>query len=130
MNPADLTPAGHPQDISERRIVVGFGNMGKMMQQIQKMQQEMDQLQNTLDQKTVEAQSGGGVVRVVCNGALEIVELEIEPDVVDPDDVDMLRDLVIAAVNQGLRAARDMVGEEMSKITGGLNLPNIPGLTS
>lgn len=108
---------------------MSFGNMGKMMKQIQKMQQQMEELQDVIDQKTVEAQAGGGVVRVVCNGALEVVELEIDPDVVDPDDVDMLRDLVIAAVNQGLRAARDMASEEIQKVTGGLNLPNIPGIT-
>ncbi len=109
---------------------MGFGNMGKMMQQIQQMQKDMEDLQDSLDQRTVEAQAGGGVVRVVCNGALEVVDIEVDPDVVDPDDIDMLRDLIIAAVNQGLRSARDMVSSEMEKITGGLNLPNIPGFTS
>ena len=109
---------------------MNFGNMGKMMQQVQKMQQDMERLQAEIDQKTVEAQAGGGVVRVVCNGAMEIIEVEIDPDVVDPEDVDLLRDLVIAAVNEALREAREMVNEEMQKITGGLNLPNLPGITS
>ncbi len=109
---------------------MNFGNMGKMMQQVQKMQQDMERLQAEIDQKTVEAQAGGGVVRVVCNGAMEIIEVDIDPDVVDPEDVDLLRDLVIAAVNEALREAREMVNEEMQKITGGLNLPNLPGITS
>ncbi len=107
-----------------------MGDMGKMMQQIQKMQQDLEDVQAEVEKKTVEAQAGGGVVRVVCNGAMEVVDIEIDPDAVDPDDVEMLSDLVIAAVNEGLRSARDMVKSEMEQVTGGLNLPNIPGFTS
>ncbi len=106
-----------------------MGNMGKMMEMVQKMQQDMEDLQDEIDKKTVEAQAGGGAVRVVVNGAMEIVEIEIAPEAVNPDDVEMLRDLIIAAVNEGLKEARAMVQEEMDEITGGLNLPNIPGFT-
>ncbi len=98
------------------------------MQQIQKMQKDMEAMQEEVKDKTVEAQSGGGVVRATVNGGMELVELEINPEAVDPEDTEMLRDLIIAAVNEGLRSAQDMVQEEMQKITGGLNLPNIPGL--
>ncbi len=110
---------------------MGYGNMGnmnKMMKQIQKMQQQMEEMQKEVERKTVEATAGGGVVRATVSGGLELVELEIDPDVVDAEDVDMLRDLVIAAVNEGMRSAQEMVREEMGKITGGMNLPNIPGL--
>jgi len=107
---------------------VNFGNMGKMMQQIQKMQKDLERMQEEVDSKTVEAQAGGGVVRVVCNGALEVVDVSIDPQAVDPDDVEMLEDLITAGVNEGMRAAREMVSEEMRKVTGGMNLPNIPGL--
>ncbi len=106
-----------------------MGNMGKMMEMVQKMQQDMERLQEEIDEKTVEARAGGGAVRVIVNGAMEIVDIEIAPEAVDPDDVEMLRDLIIAAVNEGMRAAREMVQEEMEQITGGLNLPNIPGIT-
>lgn len=105
-----------------------MGNMNKMMKQIQKMQQQMEEMQKEVERKTVEATAGGGVVRATVSGGLELVELEIDPDVVDAEDADMLRDLIIAAVNEGMRSAQEMVQEEMGKITGGLNLPNIPGL--
>ena len=110
---------------------MNFGNMGtrgKMMQQIQKMQQDLEEMKEEVEKKTVETTAGGGVVRVECNGAMEIVDIEIDPDAVDPDDVDMLRDLIIAAVNEGLREAQDMVNREMEKVTGGMDLPNLPGL--
>ncbi|PKM79010.1 MAG: YbaB/EbfC family nucleoid-associated protein [Firmicutes bacterium HGW-Firmicutes-13] len=102
------------------------GNMGKMMKQVQKMQTDMAKLQEELHSKLVEAAAGGGVVKVVANGKKEIIELNISPEAVDPEDVEMLQDLILSAVNEALRKAEDMVGEEMQKITGGLNLP--PGL--
>lgn len=107
---------------------MGMRNMGRMMKQVQKMQAEMVRMQEELGSKTVEATAGGGMVTVVANGHQEIVSISIEPDAVDPEDVDMLQDLVLAAVNEALRAAKDMAADEMAKITGGLNIPGLPGL--
>ena len=101
----------------------GIGNMGSMMKQVQKMQQEMAKLQGELEEKTVESSAGGGVVTVVANGKKELKSISIKPEAVDPDDVEMLEDLILAAVNEALRKAEQMVAEEMSKITGGLNIP-------
>lgn len=101
-------------------------NIGKIMKQAQKMQEKMLKMQEELATKTVEATSGGGMVTAVVNGRSELVALKIERDVVNPEDVEMLQDLITAAVNEGIRKAQDMIQEEMSKITGGLS---IPGLT-
>ena len=92
------------------------------------MQAQMMKIQEELKDKTVEASAGGGVVQVIANGHQEIVAIKIDPDAVDPDDVDMLQDLVVAAVNEALRESRELAGQEMGKVTGGLNLPNMPGL--
>ncbi|HHU62591.1 MAG TPA: YbaB/EbfC family nucleoid-associated protein [Clostridiales bacterium] len=100
----------------------GMGNMNSMIKQAQKMQKEMAKLQAELEEKTVEASAGGGVVTVVATGKKEIREIIIKPEAVDPDDVEMLQDLVMAAVNEALRKAEEMVNTEMGKITGGLNL--------
>ena len=100
--------------------------MGNMMKQAQKLQSQMMKLQEELADKTVESSSGGGMVTVVANGRQQVVSIKIENEVVDPDDVDMLQDLVLAAVNDALAKAQEMVSSEMGKLTGGLN---IPGLT-
>ncbi len=105
--------------------MLGGGNMNKMMKQVQKMQQEMAKMQEELAEKTVEATAGGGVVKVVANGRQELLAVEIKPEAVDPDDVEMLQDLILAAVNEVLRKSQDMVANEMSKITGGLKLPGM-----
>lgn len=104
----------------------GFGGMdfGKMMKQVQKMQADMMKLQEELANKTIEASAGGGVVRVVVSGSLELKSLTIDAAAMDPDDPEMLQDLIVACVNEGLRMAREMVNIEMSKITGGLGLPS------
>lgn len=104
----------------------GGGNMQKAMKQMQKMQSDMAKMQEELKDKLVEGSAGGGVVKVTVNGHKEVKELTISPEAVDPDDVEMLQDLVIAAVNQGLRTAEKMMEDEMKKITGGMKLP--PGL--
>lgn len=104
---------------------MGFGNMGKMLKQAQKIQQEMARLQEELKEKTVEASAGGGVGEVTVNGQQELLAIKIKPEVVDPEDVEMLQDLILAAVNEGLRKSREMVANEMSKITGGLNIPGL-----
>ncbi len=109
-------------------MAFGGGNMNKMMKQVQKMQAQMLKLQEELEQKTVEATAGGGVVRVVANGKNEIVEVEIKPEVLDPDDAEMVQDLVMAACNEALRKAQEMVATEMGKLTGGMKLPGMPGL--
>ena len=100
--------------------------MANMMKQAQKLQSKMLQMQEELAQKTVEASAGGGMVKVVVNGKQQIVSIQIEKEVVDPEDVDMLQDLVQAAVNDALTRSQEMVNSEMSKLTGGLS---IPGLT-
>ena len=100
-------------------------DMGKMMKQAQQMQAKMMRVQEELETKTVEAASGGGMVTAVVNGKQELVSLKIEKDVVDPADIEMLQDLVVAAVNEGVRKAHEMAQEEMSKLTGGLNIPGM-----
>lgn len=107
----------------------GLPNMGNLMKQAQQFQSKMAKLQEELGKKTIEASSGGGMVTVVVNGQQELVSINIDPEVVDPEDIDMLQDLVLAAVNDGMARAKKMVNDEMGKLTGGLNLPNIPGLT-
>lgn len=98
----------------------GGGNMNNLMKQAQKMQKDMERLQSELQEKEVEATAGGGAIKVIATGKKEVKEIVISRDVVDPDDVEMLQDLVLAAVNEALRKADEMVNSEMSKITGGL----------
>ena len=99
--------------------------MGKMMKQAQQMQTKMLRMQEELADKTVEASAGGGMVRVVANGKQQLVSLEINQEVVDPEDVDMLQDLVLAAINDALARSQEMVSNEMGKITGGMNIPGL-----
>lgn len=101
----------------------GMGNMNNMMKQAQKMQKEMMRIQEEIEQRTVEASAGGGAVTVIVSGKKDIKSIVIKPEVVDPDDVEMLQDLIIAAVNEAIRQADEMVAKEMGKLTGGLNLP-------
>ena len=100
-------------------------NISNVVKQAQKMQEEMEKVQTELEDKTVEATSGGGAVKVVVSGKKEIISLEISPEAVDPDDVETLQDLVIAAVNDAIKQADDMMAEGMSAITGGLNIPGL-----
>jgi len=100
-------------------------NMGKILKQAQKMQAQMSKIQDELASKTVEATAGGGMVKVEVNGAQELVSIKIEKEVVDPEDIEMLESLVQAAVNEGMRKSRELVNEEMSKLTGGLNIPGL-----
>ena len=99
--------------------------MGNMMKQAQQLQSKMMRLQEELADRTVESSSGGGMVKVVANGRQQIVSISIENEVVDPDDVEMLQDLVLAAVNDALAKSQEMVSSEMSKLTGGLNIPGL-----
>ena len=100
----------------------------KMMKQVQAMQRKMAEAQEQLAVETVEASAGGGMVTVVVSGALEIKDVRIDPEAVDPDDVEMLQDLVLAATNEALRAAQDLASTKLGGATGGMDLPNIPGL--
>jgi len=102
--------------------------LGDLMRQAQKLQEEMMKAQEEAKKKTVEATAGGGMVTVVASGAGSIVSIKIEKDVVNPDDVEMLQDLILAASNEAIRRAQEMVGAEMSKLTGGLNIPGMGDL--
>lgn len=101
----------------------GMGNMNNMIKQAQKMQKDMMKMQEELEQRQIETSAGGGAVTVVVTGKKELVSINIKPEVVDPDDVEMLQDLILAAVNEAIRKADEMVNGEMSKLTGGLGLP-------
>jgi DNA-binding YbaB/EbfC family protein len=102
-------------------------DMGKIMKQARQLQEKMSKLQEELGNKTVEASTGGGMVKVIANGKREIQSIEISPEVVDPNDIEMLQDLTLAAVNEALRKAEELATAEMSKIAGGMNL-KFPGL--
>ena len=106
----------------------GMPNMGQLMKQAQQIQTKMAKLQEDLGDRTVEASSGGGMVTVVANGRQEVLSIKIEQEVIDPDDAEMLQDLIMAAVNDALTRAKDMVNEEMGKLTKGMNIPGMPGL--
>src|SRR5690606_24212365 len=114
----------HPYRTKGARATV---NVQKMMKQVQKMQAEMAKAQEALAEKTVEATAGGGAVTVTANGHQQILSIKIDPAAVDPDDVEMLEDLVLAAVNEALRRSQEMAAEAMAQVTGGLNIPGLPG---
>jgi DNA-binding YbaB/EbfC family protein len=99
--------------------------MGKMMKQAQQLQSKMLKLQEEMAKKTVETTSGGGMVKVVANGRQQVVSIQIEKEVVDPDDLEMLQDLILAAINDALIKSQEMVSGEMSKLTGGMNIPGL-----
>ncbi|MBU2488719.1 MAG: YbaB/EbfC family nucleoid-associated protein [Proteobacteria bacterium] len=101
------------------------GSMGGLLKQAQKLQAQMAQVQEGLGEKTVEASAGGGMVKVVVSGKQELVSISIEKEVVDPEDVDMLQDMILAAVNEGMAKSQEMAQAEMAKLTGGMNLPGM-----
>jgi DNA-binding YbaB/EbfC family protein len=100
-------------------------NLSSMMKQAQKLQAKMMEMQAELGHRTVSAQAGGGMVEAVVNGRQELVLLRIDPEVVAPDDVEMLQDLIQAAVNEALNRSREMVAAEMAKLTGGMQIPGL-----
>ena len=102
-----------------------MGNMGSMMKQAQKLQKKMLKMQEELKTKTVEATAGGGMVKVIANGGQKIEAIAIEKEVVDPEDIEMLEDLVLAAVNDALNKSQEMVSSQMNKLTGGMNIPGL-----
>ena len=103
----------------------GGANMNQMIKQAKKMQEQMAKMQEELQEKIVEASAGGGAITAKVNGKQEVLEIKIKPEVVDPEDVEMLEDLILAVVNEAIKKSQDMVSGEMSKITGGLNIPGL-----
>jgi hypothetical protein len=99
--------------------------LGGLMKQAQKLQSKMQEMQAELGNRTVSAQAGGGMVEATVNGRQELLALRIDPEVANPDDVDMLQDLILAAINEALNRSREMVAQEMSKLTGGLSMPGL-----
>lgn len=102
-----------------------LSGMGGLMQQAQEMQAKLAKIQEELANKTVDATAGGGMVRVTVNGQFMLASIKVDRSVIDPDEVEMLEDLVRAAVNEGLRRAREMASEEMTKLTGGVKIPGL-----
>ena len=100
-------------------------NMNSVIKQAQKMQEEMERVQQETEEEQVEATSGGGAVKVVVNGKKELISIKLDPDAVDPDDVETLEDLILAAVNEGVKKAEEIMSERMGAITGGLNIPGL-----
>ncbi|UJW55966.1 YbaB/EbfC family nucleoid-associated protein [Bacillus sp. A116_S68] len=100
-------------------------NMGNMMKQMQKMQKDMAKAQEQLKEETVEATAGGGMVKVIASGEKRILDIQINEEAVDPDDVEMLEDLVLAATNEALSKVDDLVNEKMGKFTKGMNIPGL-----
>lgn len=105
--------------------MMGGGNMQQLARQAQKLQQQMAEMQAALDAREFEASAGGGMVTVKVNGKKELLALAIKPEAVDPEDVEMLQDLVMAAVNEAMRQASETIDREMGKMTGGLNMPGL-----
>jgi len=101
------------------------GNMNNMMKQVQKMQANMEKTQKEIEEREFEASAGGGAVVVKVNGKKELIDIVLKEEVVDPDDIEMLQDLILAAVNEALRVAEETAAKEMSKLTGGMNIPGL-----
>lgn len=102
-----------------------MNNMNQMMKQVKKMQEQMMKAQEELGNKTVEGTAGGGVVTVTANGHKKITNIVIKPEAVDPDDIEMLQDLVMTAVNDAMAKAEEMASQDMGKLTGGLKIPGL-----
>ncbi len=103
----------------------GGANMNQMIKQAQKMQEQMLKMQEEMETKTYEAAVGGGAVKVILDGKREVKEVHLSPEVVDPDDIEMLQDLIVAAVNEGLRKVEEESNAQLGSITGGLNIPGL-----
>lgn len=101
-------------------------NMQQMMKQARKMQEQMAAMQENLSQTTVDASAGGGMVKVTVNGDMQIISLKLDPEAIDPEDVEMLEDMIIAAVNEAIRGVAEVANKQMGSIAGGLNIPGMP----
>lgn len=111
--------------ISEGVAPLAMSDMSNLLQQAQKMQREMRQVQEDLKKRTVMGDAGGGMVKVYVNGAQDVLRIEVDPEVVDPEDVGMLEDLLLVAVRNGIEKAKDLSKTEMSRVTGGLPMPGM-----
>jgi len=100
-------------------------NIGNIMKQAQKMQAEMARVQEELKDEQVDASAGGGTVKVVMSGDMRVISVTVDPSAVDPDDVELLQDMIAAAVNEGIRSAQELAAQKMSAVTGGMNLPGM-----
>ena len=103
----------------------GGGNMNQMIKQAKKMQEQMAKMQGELQERILETSAGGGAINVKINGRQEILEIKIKPEVVDPEDVEMLEDLILTATNEALRQIEEISSQEMNKVTGGLGIPGL-----
>lgn len=108
-------------------MAIDFGQMGGLVKQAQEMRNKIAEMQAEMAHRTVSATSGGGMVTATANGAFELVDIKLEKEVINPDDPDMLADLVLAACNEAIKKAQDMTAQEMKKLTGGLNIPGLFG---
>ena len=106
----------------------GPGNMNSMLKQMQKLQEDMENMQAGLEEQEFEISSGGGVCKIVISGSKEIRSITLDPEIVDPDDIETLQDIIVAGVNEAIKQVDAESQSQMSKLTGGLNLPNIPGI--
>lgn len=111
--------------MAKGRSFGGAGNMGNMMRQMQKIQRQMEEAQQKVDEAEVEATAGGGAVTVRMNGKKELLSVKIDPEIVDPEDVEMLEDMVMVAVNDAFRQVAEMQEKEMGRVTGGINIPGL-----
>ncbi|MDT7042620.1 YbaB/EbfC family nucleoid-associated protein [Candidatus Nitronereus thalassa] len=102
-----------------------FGNMGNLMKQAQEMQERLGKIQEEAEHKTVEASAGGGMVTVTANGGMKITKIAIDPEVLKSEDPDMLQDLLVAATNEALRKAKELMAEEVKGLTGGMGIPGM-----
>ncbi len=107
------------------RFSPGGGSMTKMLKEAKKIQEKIAKTQEELEKKEVETTAGGGVITVAVNGKQQLTKIKIKPEAVDPEDIEMLEDLIMVAVNEGIKKSQNMVSEEMAKITGGLNIPGL-----
>ncbi len=105
-----------------------FGNMGNLLKQAQAMQERLGKIQEEAATKMVEASAGGGMVTVTANGAMQVIKVVIDPEVIKAEDREMLQDLLVAATNEALRKAKDLMAEEVKSLTGGLGIPGLPGV--
>ncbi len=105
-----------------------FGNMGDLLKQAQAMQERLGKIQEKAATKTVEASAGGGMVTVTANGAMQVIKVVIDPEVIKAEDREMLQDLLVAATNEALRKAKELMAEEVKSLTGGMGIPGLPGL--
>lgn len=104
--------------------------LNNLMREAQKLQEKMSKMQDEAKLKTAEASAGGGMVTAVANGAGQLVSITIEEDVVNPEDIDMLQDLILASCNEAIKRAQELVGDDMSKLTGGLQIPGMPDMSN